>query len=88
MFDDYLEQEFEDRINGGIDSDDVAELNPEDCTGDCADCDVREDCEAAGGGHWTDQLDGDMDGDAQSALASAGLGTAEDYGDSRGGEDL
>jgi hypothetical protein len=56
MFDDYLEQEFEDRINGGIDSDDVAELNPEDCTGDCADCDVREDCEAGGGApDWDDQ---------------------------------
>jgi hypothetical protein len=52
MFADYyLEQEFEDRVNGGIDSDDVA-----DCTGDCADCDAREDCEAGGGApDWDDQ---------------------------------
>lgn len=88
MFDDYLEQEFEDRINGGRDDADVAELNPEDCTGDCADCDAREDCEAAGGGpDWDDESSDEMDGDAQSALASAGLGTDEDYWGFGGGED-
>lgn len=35
-----------------------------------------------------DNLDDSMDGDAESALASAGLGTDEDYGDFGGGDDL
>ncbi len=60
----YLEQEFEDRINGGLDVadpdpdpmddggdwDDIApEDCPEECPGDCAECRAIEDCEAAGG---------------------------------------
>lgn len=89
MFDDMLEQEYEDRQNGGIDGDDVAEIEPEDCDGDCADCPGREDCEAAGGHpDWDDMPNEDMDGDATSALASAGFGTDEDYGDFGGGEDF
>jgi len=86
MFDDHLEQEYEDRQNGGIDGDDVAELQPEDCDGDCADCPGREDCEAAGG-YPDDMPNEDMDGDHTSALASAGWGTDEDYGDFGGGDD-
>jgi hypothetical protein len=88
MFDDLMDMEFEDRINGGIDGEDVGELEPE-CTGDCEECDAREDCEAAGGHpDWTDQPSEDMDGDHTSALASAGFGTDEDYGDWGGGEDF
>lgn len=87
MFDDFLEQEYEDRQNGGIDGEDVGELEPE-CTGDCADCDAREDCEAAGGHpDWNDGPSEEMDGDHTSALASAGFGTDEDYGDFGGGLD-
>lgn len=88
MFDDQMEQEFEDRINGGRDDVDVAELSPEDeCREACATCQCREDCEAAGGDpDWDDQPDESMDGDHASALASAGFGTSEDYGDFGGDE--
>jgi hypothetical protein len=59
-FDAYLEQEYEDRQNGGLDVADPGpdpmddggdwdDVPPEDCGRDCADCGGREDCEAAGG---------------------------------------
>lgn len=76
MFDDGRDFLEEDAPDGAFD----------DCEGDCADCEAREDCEAAGGyPDWADQPNEDMDGDHTSALASAGWGTSEDYGDFGGG---
>lgn len=96
-FDAFMEQEYEDRQNGGLDfadpdpdpmddGGDVEDSGPEDCEGDCADCEAREDCEAAGGyPDWADMPNEDMDGDHQTALRDAGFGTDEDYGDFGGG---
>lgn len=64
-FDAYLEQEYEDRVNGGLDVADP-EIDPADdggdwddspdCDGECEYCDAREDCEASGGyPDWSDE---------------------------------
>ena len=61
---------------------------PEDCDEDCSSCRFVEDCEAAGGYPDVDMPNEDMDGDHASALASAGFGTDEDYGDFGGCTDF
>jgi len=74
-----LASEYEPMNAADMTAEDWQEYDREDMENSCSYCGNPNACDC-GGCYDDDRIQEDMDGDAQSALASAGFGTDEDYG--------
>lgn len=92
MMNDYsnipAESEFRDEMTMSADEQrdtPLGEQLDEGCADECGDTGFDDGCEPDNG--WDNEPDESMDGDFDSGMASAGLGTDEDYGYYGGNED-